>query len=83
MKKIIFSDHALERRQERHISEQEVRQVLEEPHINLPTRRKRRKRAMKTLSGRTLDIIYEEKPNYFYVVTCAILEKEAKDDNQN
>lgn len=78
MKKIIFSDHALERRQERNITEQEVRQVLDDPHINIPTRRKRRKRAMKTLDGRTLDIIYEERPDYIYVVTCALLEKEAK-----
>ena len=78
MKKIIFSEHARERLKERHITELEVRQALDDPHITAPTRRKRRKRAMKTLNDRTLDIIYEERPNYYHIVTCAVLEKDKK-----
>ncbi len=76
MKKIIFSDHAQERLKERRISETEVKKVLSEPNITAPTRRRRRKRAMKTLDGRAIDIIYEERTDMIFVITCAVLCKE-------
>jgi len=81
LKKLIFSEHAIERLKERNISESEVRVVLDDPDISILTRRQRRKRVMKALNNRTLDIIYEERPNYIYIVTCAILRREGKNAN--
>jgi hypothetical protein len=73
--KIVLSEHAKERIKERNISLSEVREVIENPEIKAPTRHRRRKRAMRKIGHRTLDIIYEEKSDYIFVITCAALSK--------
>jgi len=73
--RIVLSEHAKERIKERNISLSEIHEVIENPEIKAPTRHRRRKRAMRTIDHRTLDIIYEEKSDYVFVITCAVLDK--------
>jgi hypothetical protein len=81
MKSIILTPHAQDRIAERSIKKNDVIEAIKNPDVTCPTRNKRRKRIMKTLNNKTLDVIIEERDKCILVVTCAMLEKEAKNGN--
>jgi len=76
MKPIVLSSHAQDRIIERSINRKDIIEAVRNPHIVCPTKHKRRKRLMKNLNNKTIDVIIEEKEKIILVVTCAILNKE-------
>ena len=70
---IVFSSHALVRMGERHIKKRDIIETVRNPEITFQTRHRRRRRVMKNLQGRTIDVIIEEKEKYILVITCAVL----------
>jgi hypothetical protein len=77
VKKIVLTSHAQDRVDERSISRSEITETIRDPDITSPTRHRRRRRLMKTLNNRTIDVIIEERDKIILVVTCAVLNKEA------
>jgi hypothetical protein len=77
VKKVILCSHAQDRISERSIEKSEIIDVIKNPDITTPTKHKRRKRLMRTLNNKTIDVIIEERENIILVVTCAVLNKEA------
>jgi hypothetical protein len=75
VKKIILCSHAQDRISERIIDKYEIIEVVKNPDITTPTKHKRRKRLMKNLNNKTIDVIIEERDNIILVVTCAVLNK--------
>jgi hypothetical protein len=77
LKPIILTSHAQDRLKERSVTKQQIIEVIKYPDITCPTRHRRRKRLIKTLNNKVIDVIIEEREKCIYVVTCAILKKEA------
>ncbi len=75
MKKVILSPHAQKRMGERKIKESYIKKTIMEPEINLPGIKPFRKRAMKKINNKRLDVIYLEPEDSFVVVTAAWLKK--------
>ena len=75
MKKIIYTQHANKRISERDISKNLVKAALTNPDVRLPCKDSERKRVMKSIEGKTLDVIYVEKINKYVIVTVVWLDK--------
>ena len=74
---IICPGHAKERIESRGIRKVQIERALRQPDLILPTLNKRRKRVMKNLGSRTLDVIYEPRSkNKIVLVTAVWLEEE-------
>lgn len=73
---IICPIHAKERMKQRGITMEQVEHVLSSPDIVLPTRQKRRKRVMKKINSRTLDVVYEQRTENKIVLVTAVWLKE-------
>ena len=76
MKPVHYQPHVLLRQRQREITAQQIEETIGKPEISLPCVDKKRKRVMKHFLGKTLDVIYEDRPKYFLVVTAAWLVKE-------
>jgi len=75
MKKIIYTQHANKRISERGIAKNLVKTALTNPDVRLPCKGSERKRVMKSIEGKTLDVIYIEKKNKYVIVTVVWLDK--------
>ncbi len=73
---IICPIHAKERMEQRNITREQVEQTIFNPDIKLPTRQTHRKRVMKKIGSRTLDVIFEEKSEDKVVLVTAVWLKE-------
>jgi len=68
--------HAKERMEQRKITEEQIEHAIRNPDINLPTQHNRRKRVMKKIGSKILDVIYEPRgQNKIVIVTAAWLKK--------
>ena len=75
--RIICPSHAKERMEQRGIKEEQIKSALHNPDVTMPTHDKRRKRVMKKIGSKTLDVIYEPKSeDKIVLVTVAWIEKE-------
>ena len=73
---IICPIHARERMQQRNIRMEQIKSALNNPEITMTTHDKRRKRVIRKIGSKTLDVIYEPKSNNRIVlVTAAWLEE--------
>ncbi|MCQ9208377.1 MAG: DUF4258 domain-containing protein [Omnitrophica bacterium] len=61
---------------QRGITSEQVEQALNSPDIVLPTRQKRRKRVMKKINFKTLDVVYEPRGTDKVVLVTAVWLKE-------
>ena len=68
MKRIIITDHAAERMQEREFTRSEVEGVIETPDWKMPARRGKIK-AKKRFGDRVLSIVYRETRTVVIVIT--------------
>ena len=73
---IICPIHAKERMKQRNITMEQVEHALSSPDIVLPTRQKRRKRVMKKINSKTLDVVYEQRAENKIVLVTAVWLKE-------
>lgn len=62
--------------EQRDITREQIEQAISSPDIVLPARRKRRKRVMKKIDSRTLDVIYEQRSENKVVLVTAVRLKE-------
>ncbi|MBN2097936.1 MAG: DUF4258 domain-containing protein [Candidatus Omnitrophica bacterium] len=58
--------------EQRGITREQVEQAIYSPDIKLPTRQKRRKRAMKRIGSKTLDVVYEPRGEDKIVLVTAV-----------
>ena len=73
--RIIQTIHAKERMEQRNIKPEQVEEALRNPDKALSTYSKRRKRVLKKLGSKTLDVIYELRgKNKIVLVTAMWLE---------
>ena len=77
MKRVVFIDHALERLRERKISKELVMQALNEPD-SVDTGYPGRKIAQKSLNGKIIRVIHEERDDEILVITAYIISKVKK-----
>lgn len=74
--RIICPIHAKERMEQRNITREQVEQAISNPDIVLPPRQKRRKRVMKKIDSKTLDVVYEPRREDKIVLVTAVWLKE-------
>lgn len=70
--RIICPIHAKERMEQRGIKEEQIEEALRDPDISMPTHNKRRRRVMKKIGSKTLDVIYEPKSENKIVLVTAV-----------
>ena len=70
--RIICPIHARERMGQRDINKEQVAEAIRDPHINLPTQNKRRKRVMRKFGSKTLNVIYEPRGKDKVVLVTAV-----------
>jgi len=75
MKKLRLSQHAKERILERGITKGNIKSALARPDITMPCRDPKRKRLMKKIGDKTLDVIFVEKRTAYIIVTAVWLNK--------
>ncbi len=61
--KVIFGDHCKERQNERGISNQQILKVIQDYDIELPQKRKNRRRFIKRIDGTNLTVVVKERKN--------------------
>lgn len=69
---IVYPIHAKERMEQRNITSEQVEQAVLNPDIKLPTRQKRRRRVMKKIGSKTLDVVYEPRGEDKVVLVTAV-----------
>lgn len=67
-KKIRYSQHALQRKFERDITDDEITKTLDEPDYTL-TSIEERKIVVKKIGDRTIRIVYKEEKDYIIIIT--------------
>lgn len=73
---IIRPIHAKERMEQRNITREQIERAIYDPDVVLPTHHKRRKRVMKKIGSKTLDVIYEQRSEDKIVLETAVWLKE-------
>lgn len=61
--RVIFGDHSKERQNERGISNQQILKVIQDFDIELPQRRKNRRKFIKEIDGTNLAVVIKERKN--------------------
>ena len=77
---VICPIHVRERMEQRNIKTEQIEEAILNPHVNLPTQNKRRKRVMRKFGSKTLNVIYEPrgKDKLVLVTTVWLEDKDRK-----
>ncbi len=68
-KRILYSDHALERLIERGINDKHLEETIRNPDLQVAGRRGKL-RALKRIGSRTLHVVYRELPSMIIVISA-------------
>lgn len=75
--RIVLSPHAQARSIDRKIAFVDIKNTIENYEIRtLDKNHRRRSRVSKIINGRKVIVVYEQRDNYFFVVTCATPDRE-------
>lgn len=72
--KLVLTDHARRRREERNITEEMITDAIQRPEMVLPSFR-RRELARKEIGGKTLEVVFKRELGETVVITVYWLEE--------